>query len=116
VNLKDAIKEMTKPKFDNIPADELTLFKISIPVDDHAAEESLHVNLGPLKSLLPTKPLSQLFPHANESHGPTAVELISSVDRRINNLTESRYQRQKRRGGETASVLYIRVLLLPCSL
>ncbi|KAG5634558.1 hypothetical protein H0H81_001534 [Sphagnurus paluster] len=67
-DLKDAIKEKKKPDFDHIPADKLALFKVSIPVDDNSPDKSLNVDVEPLKSLLPTKPLSQLFPRADESH------------------------------------------------
>jgi hypothetical protein len=126
-DLKVAIKEMKRPKFDNIPAYNLTLFKVSIPVDDNAAEDGLHVNLGPLKSLLPMQSLSELFPYVEKNHlhiivqVPIAGELISTVDRRTNNLTDV-VQRvvlsktKKKRRGEIVSVLYIRVLLLLCSL
>ncbi|KAM6498794.1 hypothetical protein JOM56_006742 [Amanita muscaria] len=59
-DLKDAIKEITKPALDHIPAYALDLWKVSIPVDGN-----FRVNAGILSGnpLLPVKKLSTVFPN-----------------------------------------------------
>ncbi|KAF9344422.1 hypothetical protein BGX26_004390, partial [Mortierella sp. AD094] len=61
--LKKLIKAEKTPKFDDIAADELTLWRVSIPVTED--DEDVPVLLEPLidkKKLLPTKRLSIFFP------------------------------------------------------
>ncbi|KAF9994418.1 hypothetical protein BGZ80_007813, partial [Entomortierella chlamydospora] len=61
--LKKLIKAEKTPKFDDIAADELTTWRVSIPVTED--DEDVPVLLEPLidkKKLLPTKRLSIFFP------------------------------------------------------
>ena len=107
-DLRVAVKEMLKPKFDYISADELTLFKVSIPLDDSAtADTSFNVDVGLLNSLMPTEPLSRLFPQVIKNHlhiviqvpyvGELTAPLISELTISLLSFRDSRYQR---RGGQ----------------
>jgi hypothetical protein len=64
--LKDAIKDKMRPKFDNVPAHSLVLWKVSIPADRNIHEnlDKLRVDFVDGKSLLPTKELSEVFSEA----------------------------------------------------
>ena len=79
--LKDLIKEKQSPCLNHVVASDLILNQVSLPVDDDLAETLKHVNLAPLKSLLP---LSQVFPHVEENclhiviQAPTTGEPIWS--------------------------------------
>ena len=66
--LKKAIKEEKKPAFDNITADSLNVWKVSIPIDEDVNLEAQVKNLKVLetKSLLPVQPLSGIFRNAVE--------------------------------------------------
>ena len=82
-HLKDAIKKKKKkPHFDHFSADELDLFKVSIPVAD---EGVVNINLESAKFLGPSKQLLELFPCIDEGHlhiiirVPIISELISAV-------------------------------------
>ena len=118
-DLKKAIKEKKKPDSDHISTDELTLFKVSIPIS--TPDDNLNVDLESLKCLMPWKRLSELFPHVDKIHlhikVPIVGELISAV--RTFNVQCSSHARftdfiqkaQKR--GEIGSVVCIRVRSFP---
>ena len=61
--LKKAIKEEKKPEFDHVAADSLDIWNVSIPTDGPASINEQVENLKVLKtkSLLPVKPLSDIF-------------------------------------------------------
>jgi hypothetical protein len=53
--LKDAIKKKKKPAFNNITADSLDLWKVSIPVDEDELEQAVKS-----RNVLKNKPLSSV--------------------------------------------------------
>jgi hypothetical protein len=60
--LKDRIKEKKTPKFDDIAADELTLWRVTVAIEDH--DEELPVLLDELsvkKELGPATRISKVF-------------------------------------------------------
>jgi hypothetical protein len=66
--LRDAIKEKKKPAFDQVPADELVLWHVSILVDDHFKENLKALALEAREPLLSVKRLSGIFPAPLEEH------------------------------------------------
>jgi hypothetical protein len=85
-NLKDAIKNITKPALDHLPADALDLWKVSIPFDDRFEE----VNALDLKTegrLLPWTKLSSLF--SKESTGEFLDIVIKVPDGKLESLTSA---------------------------
>jgi len=62
--LRDLIKEKKSPSFNHVAASKLILSQVSLPVDDDFEENLKHVDLAPLKPLLP---LSQLFSRVDEN-------------------------------------------------
>ncbi len=83
--LKRLIKEEQSPRLNHVVASELILSQVSLPVDDDLEESLKHVDLAPLKPLLP---LSQVFPRVEENclhivvQAPTNGEPISPRHRR----------------------------------
>ena len=62
-DLKDLIKAKKSPRFDDIAADELTLWRVSIPVDgDDITIQLDQVTDTDKKKLGPTTRLSKVFP------------------------------------------------------
>jgi Crinkler effector protein N-terminal domain len=59
VHLKDEIKKKKSPKFDDIPADELTLWRVDIPDDDEAA--ILQADTATETLMRPTREISVYF-------------------------------------------------------
>ncbi|KAF9321514.1 hypothetical protein BG006_002609 [Podila minutissima] len=60
-DLKDLIKTKKAPRFDDVAADELTLWHVSVPDDD---DDDLPISLGSVpekKKLKATSKLSQVF-------------------------------------------------------
>ena len=66
--LKEAIKEAKKPAFDDIDADSLEIWKVSIPVDEDTdlQVEVKKLRLPETKSLLPVHSLSGIFQNVVE--------------------------------------------------
>src|SRR6185312_15139155 len=67
--LKDAIKRKKRPIFDSIPANRLSLWKVSLPIDsgiDEALKQLVleHNTEKNIQKLLPVKDLSTYFPTA----------------------------------------------------
>src|ERR1700761_9308901 len=73
-DLKDAIKEKKKPRLDHIDADELTLYKVSIPDDDETLEQEacLAIRKGP-KLKVSSRQLFKVFQE------PLPAETVSVV-------------------------------------
>ena len=73
-HLKKAIKEEKKPRLDHIAADELTLYKVSIPDDDETLEQEarLAIQKGPKLKVS----ARQLF---NVFQEPLPAETVSIV-------------------------------------
>ncbi|KAF9952558.1 hypothetical protein BGZ70_000572 [Mortierella alpina] len=66
-HLKKLIKAEKAPRFDDVAADELTLWQVSIPSSDDDDDEEVPVALDKLnekKKLSPAKLLSRLFVHS----------------------------------------------------
>jgi hypothetical protein len=115
--LKRLIKEEQSPRLNHVVASELILSQVSLPVDDDLEESLKHVDLAPLKSLLP---LSQLFPRVEENRlhivvqAPTNGEAISVLLRVTDDLIDV-VQRawvlktQEKRRGEIGSLPCIKV-------
>ena len=61
VAFKKAIKEEKKPMLDHVTADSLTLWKVSIPVDDRFKENVGKVELRHGEALSPVTRLSSVF-------------------------------------------------------
>lgn len=61
-HLKDSIRDELKPRFDNIPANKLVLWKVSIPVDDNLQQNVDSYDFEENGNLMPVKRLSGLFP------------------------------------------------------
>jgi hypothetical protein len=80
--LKDLIKEKNLSSFGNVDSKIITLWKVSIPIDEDADERLKNFTNLNLESLTPLLPLSYLFPHVKEGHlhilvrAPTKGELI----------------------------------------
>src|SRR5260221_1901536 len=64
--LKKAIKEEMKPAFDQIDADSLDVWNVSIPIDEdtNLKAQVKGLRLHAKKSLLPVRPLSGIFRNA----------------------------------------------------
>src|SRR5690242_17512620 len=62
-DLKDEIKKKKSPKFDDIPANELTLWKVDISDDDEAAIQQLALQAHTANEILmwPTREISEYF-------------------------------------------------------
>ncbi|GJJ11203.1 hypothetical protein Clacol_005435 [Clathrus columnatus] len=82
-HLKDSIHDKLKPWFDNIPANELLLWKVSIALDDNFQQNIDSHNFEKTEALLPVKRLSGLFPQPpNPEHvhivvrGPQSVSVV----------------------------------------
>jgi hypothetical protein len=120
-DLKKAIKKEMAPEFDHIPAHNLVLFLVSIRIDDDDADEKLNdIDLKQFQSLLPTKPLSQVFPRVEEGHlhivvqAPTAGggELIYLLHKTVDLIDfgqSAGLSKTMKRRGETRSILCIKV-------
>jgi len=96
-DLKELIKVKKTPRFDDIAADELTLWQVSVPVTDD--EDEVPIFLGPLKEkkkAFPTKLLSNFFddPPKDVIHimvqKPTTVAVCSKIMLRITLRTAPR--------------------------
>ena len=68
--LKEEIKEKKKPAFDDITADSLDVWNVSIPIDEDTNLQAQVKNLKVLetKSLLPVLPLSDIFQNVVERY------------------------------------------------
>ena len=72
--LKEAIKEMKKPAFDQIPANSLDVWNVSIPIDRDTNIEAYiegqvkNLNVLATKSLLAVEPLSDIFRNVVETY------------------------------------------------
>ena len=60
-NLRDAIKEVIRPKFDDIPANELVLWKNSVPINCDLKKTVEALNLNNVFFLQPLEILSNVF-------------------------------------------------------
>jgi len=63
--LRELIKEKKAPRFNDVAADELTLWAVSIPDDDTAALEELVLENNKergVQKLLPLRKISKVFP------------------------------------------------------
>ena len=60
-NLRDAIKEVIRPKFDDIPANELVLWKNSVPINCDLKKTVEALNLNNDFFLQPLEILSNVF-------------------------------------------------------
>ncbi|GJJ11259.1 hypothetical protein Clacol_005491 [Clathrus columnatus] len=82
-HLKVSIRDKLKPRFDNIPANELLLWKVSIALDDNFQQNIDSHNFEDTESLLAVKRLSDLFPQPpNPEHVHIVVrrpQLVSAV-------------------------------------
>jgi len=70
--LKDEIKKRIAPDLDHVPAKDLDLFQVSIPVGDDAEETFKKLDRRPLNYL---SRLSQLFPFVEENSLQIVVEV-----------------------------------------
>ncbi|KAF8626964.1 hypothetical protein AX17_006419 [Amanita inopinata Kibby_2008] len=61
-DLKEAIKEVQKPVFDEIRVTQLHVWQVSIPVDDEFEESCRNANLGGKKPLMLLMKLFEIFP------------------------------------------------------
>ena len=61
--LRKAVKDEKKPALDHIATNSLDLWKVSMPIDKNVDAKLRVINLhhGPVKELLPTQRLSQVF-------------------------------------------------------
>jgi hypothetical protein len=75
--LKKAIKEEKKPAFDDVAADALVLWKVSLPVDE-SLKENL-INLSGEKLSLPLDKLSKVFSNVDDTHLHIVVGRPSSA-------------------------------------
>jgi hypothetical protein len=68
--LKKAIKEEKKPAFDDITADSLDVWNVSIPIDEdtNLQAQVKALRLHEKKSLLPVQPLSGIFRNVVEQY------------------------------------------------
>jgi len=68
--LREAIKEKKKPAFDDVTADSLDLWKVSIPIDEdtNLTAQVKGLRLHEKKSLLPVQPLSGIFRNVVAQH------------------------------------------------
>lgn len=66
--LKKAIKEEKSPLFDHVPADNLAIWKVSVPVDETFEENLRNLNLDDAQPLPPVKRLSGVFSNIPEEH------------------------------------------------
>ena len=79
-DLKKVIKMEKSPKFDSIPADELVLFRVSIPItEDNANFKNAiaSLNLEDDASLLPAYELSELFSDTLRKHVHVVIKGMS---------------------------------------
>ena len=60
-NLRDAIKEVIRPKFDNVPTNELVLWKNSVPINRDLKKTVEALNLNNDFLLQPLEVLSNVF-------------------------------------------------------
>lgn len=74
-NLKDLIKEKSKPAFDHIRASALVLSIVSIPLDENLTETLANLPLAKQPALAGYKRLSQLFPASFETENLHIVVL-----------------------------------------
>ncbi|PPQ79188.1 hypothetical protein CVT25_002773 [Psilocybe cyanescens] len=80
-DLKVAVKEKNKHTFDNIPADELTLFKVSIPADYNARDRRIR-STDLEQPILPTQSLSEMFPRVEKNHLHIIVQVPIAGDKK----------------------------------
>ena len=76
-DLKKAIKKEKVPRLDNIPANELALYQVSIPDTDGFEERVKTINLEGMKDMSSTEVLSQAFPSVAPRHVQVIVRVPS---------------------------------------
>ena len=76
-DLKDSIKGKKAPRFNNIAANELALYQVSIPDTDGFEETVKTINLEGMKGMSSTEVLSQAFPSVAPRHVQVIVRVPS---------------------------------------